>query len=144
MTTHYDSDFQFWLMNYCKRRLLTFDGPWHFSAYNDLEFYYCLDLKFEPGLLWYLGADIWGVRLWGCEAFQNIYFFQVGYGFFCSSSALTIPQQQSIYIQLRDGKSEPSFNPILQLLFDHFAKADCSFRPICCSLMILSAIGGFR
>ena len=82
MTTHYDSDFQFWLMNYCKRRLLTFDGPWHFSAYNDLEFYYCLDLKFEPGLLWYLGADIWGVRLWGCEAFQNIYFFQVGYGFF--------------------------------------------------------------
>ena len=85
-----------------------------------------------------------GVRLRGCEAFQNIYFFQVGYGFFCSSSALTIPQQQSIYIQLRDRKSEPSFDPIPQLLFDHFAKADCSFLPICCSLIILSAISGFR
>ena len=82
MTIHHDSDFQFWLMSYWKCRLLTLDSLWHFSAYSDLEFYYCFDLKFELGLLWHLGVDIWGVRLWGCEAFQNIYFFQVGYGFF--------------------------------------------------------------
>ena len=145
MTTHCDFDSQFRLMNYWRRRLLTLDGLWHFSAYSDLEFYHCFDLL-EVRTWIALAPRGWhlGVRLRGCEAFQNIYFFQVGYGFFCSSSALTIPQQQSIYIQLRDRKSEPSFNPILQLLFDHFAKADCSFWPICCSLMILSAIDGFR
>ena len=92
MTTHCDFDFQFRLMNYWRRRLLTLDGLWHFRAYSDLEFYHCFDLlevrtwiALAPGG-WHLGL--------GCEAVRpsKIFTFsKLGMGFFCSSSALTIP-----------------------------------------------------
>ena len=145
MTTHCDFDFQFRLMNYWRRRLLTLDGLWHFRAYSDLEFYHCFDLlevrtwiALAPGG-WHLGL--------GCEAVRpsKIFTFsKLGMGFLLIVCVNDPFDSSQSYIQLRDRESELSFNPILQSLFDHFAKAGCSSLPICCSLIILSAISGFR